>query len=67
MKIMLMLAATSGSRGVFVEDYSPHAIILAFQDGRITLNQDWEGWRLWPEVLEVIPQPRRIESLQGRS
>src|SRR5687768_12964256 len=50
MRIMLLLAAVKGSRGIYVEDYSPDAIVLRFESGQLTLNQDWEGWQLWPEV-----------------
>jgi len=67
MKIMLLLAAVKGSRAVYVEDYNPSAIILRFEAGQLTLNQDWDGWERWPEVLEVIPHPHRLEPLKGHA
>ncbi len=65
MRVVLILAAVEGTRAVLVEDMSASAIILKFEAGHVVLNQDWDGWELWPEVLDVIPSPRRMESLQG--
>jgi hypothetical protein len=65
MKVMLNFAAVPGCRGVYVEDYASDAVILRFEDGTVTLNRDWEGWALWPEVLQIIPEPRRLEKLRG--
>jgi hypothetical protein len=65
MRVVLGLV-TAFSAGVLIEDYSPGAIILTFTDGQVKLNQDWDGWRLWPEVLAVFPPPRRLERLRGR-
>jgi hypothetical protein len=65
MRVVLGMVADA-STGVLIEDYSPGAIVLAFTDGRVTLNQDWDGWRLWPEVLEVFPSPHHLESLRGQ-
>lgn len=66
MRVVLALAVEA-SAGVLIEDYSPSAIILAFADGQVTLNQDWDGWQSWPEVLDVFPSPRRLESLRGQA
>jgi hypothetical protein len=66
-KIALLLAAVSEARGIIVTDYTPGSIILRFENGQVTLNQDWEGWRTMPEALAVIPEPRTMKSLQGRS
>lgn len=62
----LLLAAVEGARGVMVTDYTADAIILRFAGGEVTLNQDWPGWAA-PEVLAAVPEPRRLESLQGRN
>jgi hypothetical protein len=65
MRVVLGMV-TEASAGVLIEDYSPGAIILAFSDGQVTLNQDWDGWRSWPEVLDVFPSPRHLDRLRGR-
>jgi hypothetical protein len=67
MKIAVMLAAVDGAHGVIVSDYAPDSIVLRFADGQVTLNQDWPGWQARPEALAVIPEPRTMESLQGRT
>jgi hypothetical protein len=65
MKASVLLAVVDGVRGVPIDDYNSESIILGIQDGRLTLNRDWDGWSLWPEVLSVIPQPHRLESMHG--
>jgi hypothetical protein len=66
LRIMLRLAAVQGARAVLIWDYSPDAIILKFEDGQLIFNRDWDGGSSWPEVLEVVPLPRREERLRGR-
>lgn len=61
----VLLAAVEGARGVVVTGYTADGIVLRFADGQVTLNQDWAGWAA-PEVLAAVPEPRRLESLQGR-
>lgn len=65
-KVATVLAAVPAARGVLVSDYTADAIILRFRDGKLTLNQDWPGWRERPEVLAVVPAPRTLTPLQGR-
>jgi hypothetical protein len=67
MKIALLLAAVEGARGVIVTEYTPSSIVLRFDAGQVTLNQDWPGWQTLPDVLAVIPEPRTMKSLQGRN
>jgi hypothetical protein len=40
--------------------------MLRFEDGQLTLNQQWEDWQAMPDALAVIPEPRHRESLRGR-
>jgi len=62
-----LLAAVEGARGVLITDYQPSAVILSFDDGQVTLNQDWAGWQTRPELLDAFPEPRTMTSLQDRS
>lgn len=61
MQAMMRLVMTlvgGGTVGVFLEqEYEPSATILTFARGQASLNEAWSGWTLWPEVLEVVPQP----------
>jgi hypothetical protein len=66
MRAVVMFATDPESEGVLIADYSPTSIIVAFKDGRLALNRDWDGCRLWPEVLAVIPPPQQMASLRGR-
>jgi len=66
-KIGLLLAAVYTARGIIVTDYTPSSIVLRFENGQVTLNQDWDGWRTMPEALAVIPEPRTMKSLKGRT
>ena len=66
-RLTLMLAHTDGSHGVLAEDLNPYDLVLEFHDGEVTLNQDWEGWKTWPEVLDVVPAPQRMESFRKRA
>jgi hypothetical protein len=64
MKVAYDLAAVSGFRGVLIADYSDETFLASVEDGQVTLNQDyWEAWVAAPEVLAVLPQPHRMESL----
>jgi hypothetical protein len=65
LRVVLHFAEVAGARAVLVHDYSPDAIILKVQDGRLIINQDWDGGAAWPEILEVIPLPHRVERLSG--
>jgi len=67
MRLAQTLAAVDGARGVIVADYTVDGIILRFQNGKVTLNQDWDGWQTLPGVLEAIPEPRTMAHLQGRN
>ena len=67
MKLAQTLAAIDGARGVIVAEYTADAIILRFQDGQVTLNQDWEGWQSLPGVLAAVPEPRTMSHLWGRN
>ena len=66
-KIALLLAAVPGGSGLIVTDYIGSAIILRFTGGEVTLNRDWSGWQDLPDVLAAVPQPRRMDSLRGRT
>jgi hypothetical protein len=66
-KIGLLLAAVYGARGIIITDYTPSSIVLRFENGQVTLNQDWDGWRTMPEALATIPEPRTMKSLKGQS
>jgi hypothetical protein len=67
LKVAASLATVDGAHGVIVSDYTADAILLAFEDGQVTLNQNWGGWQARPELLEAIPEPRTMESLMGRN
>lgn len=65
--IALLLAAVPGSSGLIVTEYTASDIVLRFANGEVTLNQDWPGWQAQPDVLAVVPPPRRMNSLRGRT
>ncbi len=65
MRVVLLFAEMSGTSAVLTQDYTEDAIVLRIRDGELTLNQGWEGWELWPEVLAIIPAPRRMERVRG--
>lgn len=61
---VLSLAAVPGTRAVLIEEERrDDLVMLSIDDGRVTLNQEFEGWALWPEVLTVVPRPHHFESL----
>ncbi|GLY13148.1 hypothetical protein Kisp01_01640 [Kineosporia sp. NBRC 101677] len=66
MKAVLGMSGNT-SQGVLLEEhYDLDAIVLEFRDGLVTLNQDWDGWEQWPEVLEVFPEPRTFAHLSAQ-
>jgi hypothetical protein len=61
---VLSLATLPGLRAVLIEEERrDDLVLLAIDEGRVTLNREFEGWRVWPEVLAVIPEPHHFESL----
>jgi hypothetical protein len=63
-KAVLSLAAVPGLRAVLIEEERrDDLILLSLDNGRVTLNREFEGWSLWPEVLAVLPEPHHFESL----
>jgi hypothetical protein len=62
---VLSLATVSGLRAVLIEEERRDDLVLLSVDGgQVTLNQGFEGWSVWPEVLAVVPEPHRFESLR---
>jgi hypothetical protein len=62
------LAAVSGLRAVLIEEERrDDLMLLSIDKGQVTLNQEFEGWALWPEVLAVVPQPHLFKSLHFTS
>ena len=61
---VLSLATVPGLRAVLIEEERrDDLVLLSIENGQVTLNQQFEGWALWPEVLAVVPEPHRFESL----
>jgi len=61
---VLALAAVPGLRAMLIEEERrDDLVLLRISDSLVTLNQAFEGWSLWPEVLAVVPEPHRFESL----
>jgi hypothetical protein len=61
---VLSLATVPGLRAVLLEEERrDDLLLLGIDDGRVTLNQEFEGWALWPEMLAVVPEPQHFESL----
>jgi hypothetical protein len=62
---VLSLATVPGLRAVLIEEERrDDLILLSIEAGRVTLNRDFEGWSVWPEVLAVVPEPHHFESLR---
>jgi hypothetical protein len=56
--------AIRGVRGLLFVDYGADAsVILRMEDGRLTLNEAWEGWRQDPGLLAAVPEPYERERL----
>lgn len=61
---VLSLATVPGLRAVLIEEERrDDLILLSIDHGQATLNNKFEGWSLWPEVLDIVPEPRHFESL----
>jgi hypothetical protein len=61
---VLSLAAVPGLRAVLIEEERrDDLLLLSIENGKVTLNQAFEGWSLWPEVLAVVPEPHHFENL----
>jgi len=61
---VLSLATLPGLRAVLIEEERrDDLLLLGIDEGRVTLNQEFQGWALWPEVLAVVPEPHHFESL----
>jgi hypothetical protein len=53
-----------GVRGVLFGDYgSDESLILALNNGRLTLNEAWLGWQGPPDLKSAVPQPYETSSL----
>jgi hypothetical protein len=53
-----------GVRGLLFGDYgSDESLILELDDGRLTLNESWAGWRGEPDLRSAVPQPYRVSAL----
>lgn len=64
-RAVLSLATVSGLRAVLIEEERrDDLMLLSIDGGQVTLNKEFEGWSLWPEVLAVMPAPHRFESLR---
>jgi hypothetical protein len=64
MRSVVSLAKVPGMRAVLIEEERRDDLIMVeIEDGQVTLNQDFEGWRLWPEMLADVPQPHNFKSL----
>ena len=63
-RAVLSLATVPGLRAVLIEEERrDDLLLLGIDEGRVTLNHEFEGWSLWPEVLAVVPEPHHFESL----
>ena len=65
LRIAVYFARIKGTHALLVNGFEPDAIVLGFDRGEITLNQDWDGWQRWPELLDLFPRPHRLEKLRG--
>jgi hypothetical protein len=62
---VLSLAAVPGLRAVLIEEERrDDLVLLKIDDGQVTLNNKFEGWTLWPEVLAIVPEPHIFEDLR---
>jgi hypothetical protein len=62
---VLSLAAVPGLRAVLIEEERrDDLVLLSIEDGQVTLNNKFEGWALWPEVLAIVPEPHIFEDLR---
>jgi hypothetical protein len=53
-----------GVRGLLFGDYgSDESLILALDNGRLTLNESWTGWHGPPDLKAAVPQPYETSSL----
>jgi hypothetical protein len=61
LRAVLAFTGVAGTQAVLLEELNDDSLILRIDDGRLTLNERWPGWLVWPEVVSVIPEPRFAE------
>jgi hypothetical protein len=65
-RVAASFAAWPQVRAVLLEEDSDSLLVMSIQDGHVVLNQDWDGWAIWPEVLAAVPEPYELRSVQLR-
>jgi hypothetical protein len=61
LRAVLAFAGAEGTQAALIEELNDDSLILRIDDGRLTLNERWPGWLVWPEVVSVVPEPRFAE------
>jgi hypothetical protein len=61
-RVAASFAAWPPLRAVLLEEDS--VPVMEIENGKVTLNQDWDGWSVWPEALAAVPQPYEKRSLR---
>jgi len=65
MRSVVSLAAVPGLRAVLLEEERRDDLLMTnVEGGKLTLNREFEGWRVWPEMLADVPEPHHFESLR---
>ena len=61
LRAVLAFAGVAGTHAALLEELNDDSLILRIDDGRLTLNELWPGWLVWPDVVSVVPEPRFAE------
>jgi len=61
LRTALVFTGVPGTHAALIEELNDDSLILRIDDGRLTLNERWPGWLVWPEVLSLVPEPRFAE------